>query len=552
MASERGRGAQVRLDDDARQYARGGTALKLIDNVRLKQAAEEAGTAPDGDTPDGSLADGTAADDEVLAPGGEGSSAVYTASVTGAVSRTLVSKAVEALSVFDFGAVGDGTTDDLLAFRAAAASGRTILVPTPASFYKVTGTISPAAGTKFVGNAGRPEIRMTSGSTCRIFDVNSVNGCGISWLTLNGNVPTVTDSGPVGRLTVTVGSFIEDCAILNAGGLANGAVVVSGGSTLCRVNRNLFTTSTGQGVYVQSSPQNEVCNNTFSGIASLAIRLVTGANYNLIEGNSCISNGAELIGVSISADFNRVIGNRAVGCHDNGISIVGAYNTVTGNTCVLNTAAGIGVWGAFNAITGNTVISNNQDHSVMDWGGVHVLPGYGGTGQYNQIAGNICDDNQATPTQNWGIRIESLGGGTFGNLAWTAGEVISSTLRFRRNGLNIYQAATTGTTGASAPVHTSGTVSDGGVSWTWLNAYVSSVGTRGCVAMANSTGRNRSGTPNSDAGNWNANSLFGFNAVRMRAPDSTNIMQVVDLATSAAGLPSGAFWNNGNVVNVVP
>lgn len=70
MASERGRGAQVRLDDDARQYARGGTAFKLIDNVRLKQAAEEAGTAPSGRTPDGSLGNGTAADEEVLAPDG--------------------------------------------------------------------------------------------------------------------------------------------------------------------------------------------------------------------------------------------------------------------------------------------------------------------------------------------------------------------------------------------------------------------------------------------------------------------------------------------------
>jgi hypothetical protein len=75
MASETGRGAQVRLDDTARQLARGGAGGRLIDNVRAKAAGEAAGTLPSGNTPDGSLGDGTAADDEVLLPGGAAGSA---------------------------------------------------------------------------------------------------------------------------------------------------------------------------------------------------------------------------------------------------------------------------------------------------------------------------------------------------------------------------------------------------------------------------------------------------------------------------------------------
>lgn len=70
MASEAGRGAQVRLDEAARQRARGGGGGRLIDNIRDKHALEQSGAAPTGDTPDGSLRDGTAADDEVLLPGG--------------------------------------------------------------------------------------------------------------------------------------------------------------------------------------------------------------------------------------------------------------------------------------------------------------------------------------------------------------------------------------------------------------------------------------------------------------------------------------------------
>lgn len=70
MASEAGRGAQVRLDDTARQLARGGAGLRLIDSVRQKQALEDSGVAPSGLTPDGSLGNGVPADDEVLLPGG--------------------------------------------------------------------------------------------------------------------------------------------------------------------------------------------------------------------------------------------------------------------------------------------------------------------------------------------------------------------------------------------------------------------------------------------------------------------------------------------------
>jgi hypothetical protein len=94
MASEQGRGAQVRLDDTARQLARGGNTSRLIDNIRAKQAAEQAGTAPSGNTPDGSLGNGTPADDEVLVPGGASAldAPGYTAPGSGGLYRTMQAK----------------------------------------------------------------------------------------------------------------------------------------------------------------------------------------------------------------------------------------------------------------------------------------------------------------------------------------------------------------------------------------------------------------------------------------------------------------------------
>lgn len=51
---------------------------------------------------------------------------------------------------------------------------------------------------------------------------------------------------------------------------------------------------------------------------------------------------------------------------------------------------------------------------------------------------------------------------------WAAGQSISGAGVYRRNGQH-YVSTGAGTTGATAPTHTSGTVSDGGVSWTWVD-----------------------------------------------------------------------------------
>lgn len=61
---------------------------------------------------------------------------------TGAVSRSVRDKLRDVVSVRDFGALGDGTTDDTAAFRAAVATGKVVYVP--AGTYRITGDINNA------------------------------------------------------------------------------------------------------------------------------------------------------------------------------------------------------------------------------------------------------------------------------------------------------------------------------------------------------------------------------------------------------------------------
>jgi len=70
------------------------------------------------------------------------SSVVFNAGLSGAINRTAENKMSEVPSVKDFGAVGDGVTDDTAAFTAAWAVANPQAVYVPAASYAITGTVT--------------------------------------------------------------------------------------------------------------------------------------------------------------------------------------------------------------------------------------------------------------------------------------------------------------------------------------------------------------------------------------------------------------------------
>ena len=92
-------------------------------------------------------------------------SPTFTQDGTGAVTRSWSSKLKDVVSVKDFGAVGDGVTDDTVAIQAALDSGATEVVMPP-GIYITTGVEIKAASTievfKGVGNA---TLKLTTGAS---------------------------------------------------------------------------------------------------------------------------------------------------------------------------------------------------------------------------------------------------------------------------------------------------------------------------------------------------------------------------------------------------
>lgn len=110
---------------------------------------------------------------------GNAGSVVYTPAGTGAQPTTVQTKLRETVSVKDFGAAGDGTTDDTAAIQAAinASSGfRAVYFPT--GTYKVTSTITIAndrVGLFGDGVATRILFVPTASAVCFLFDKGSAS-----------------------------------------------------------------------------------------------------------------------------------------------------------------------------------------------------------------------------------------------------------------------------------------------------------------------------------------------------------------------------------------
>ena len=87
----------------------------------------------------------------------------YTAPFTGSVTRTSTSKWSDLVSVKDFGAAGDGTTDDTTAIRNAIATGKHVYLP--AGNYLITNSLTMTTGGQMMTGDGRNSSYFTINSS---------------------------------------------------------------------------------------------------------------------------------------------------------------------------------------------------------------------------------------------------------------------------------------------------------------------------------------------------------------------------------------------------
>ena len=204
------------------------------------------------------------------------STVVYDPAGTGAVPTTVQAKLRESVSVLDFGAVGDGVTDDTTAIQAAisAAAGKTLLFPK--GTYKTTGTLTLVNHSTYIGDS--------SGSTV---------------ISYSGTSDAVRIANPINAST---GAFIQfsNIGIACTNGASVGACFADVGSTYLTVS-DCFFTGGKYGMILDQTEISTFSNNVFQLFTYGGVWIVNGAehttgglfNYsNVLAFNSCQFNGA--------------------------------------------------------------------------------------------------------------------------------------------------------------------------------------------------------------------------------------------------------------------
>lgn len=271
---------------------------------------------------------------------------------TGSVSRTFLDKAREVVSFEDFGAVGDGITDDTASITAAVASGAAVVNGTAGKVYLIKNRILPGRNQILRGNNStlKPDYSLL-GYNGDIFYMTGSNS-------LNSEAKNILIEGwkVVPALATTVGfgvqvngeSFtykpsnvtIRDNSFINC---PLGGVFINS-ATFCTVSRNFVdggfrTVGTKAPIATPSDcskiliSENMSINTTQYGIQTYYGYAIVVAN-NIIDGSKTISGDLSCITIDRTTEAT-VIGNSVRNAANDQIFVTGVKDvTVTGNTCV--------------------------------------------------------------------------------------------------------------------------------------------------------------------------------------------------------------------------
>jgi parallel beta-helix repeat protein len=258
----------------------------------------------------------------------------YDPAGTGAVSTTVQAKLRQYISVKDFGATGDGSTDDAAAVQLALNVAGNIYFP--AGTYSIGTTLNVLSNTQVLLDQNATVIAKSTLSG-KLFSVSGKTNVKITGGIFNGNKASATSSTDVIYIYDSYYVWVDNTTIQNG---KSHNIFIEGPSS----------GSVSKNIYIQ--------NNSLSASAGPCITFTYTTNI-LIENNQIFSNATGL--TSGQSSQIAIVGNTFYSNTNDGCAVGDScsYVSVTGNISHDNGAEGINIDGVNNGvITGNTSYNN--------------------------------------------------------------------------------------------------------------------------------------------------------------------------------------------------
>ena len=356
-----------------------------------------------------------------------GSSLVgYVQSGTGAVATTVQARLRQSLSVKDFGATGDGTTDDTTAIQNALNAGTGRSVYFPAGTYRISTTLLVKTKTTLIGEGmNKSIIKLTAGFGASVtairndiitgtVDVYYDTDLEFYGLTFDGNnnasrTAELFAVAKVSNVTFSNCGF-QNHTFIALAMTANRNMVV----TECYFTNNgrpIPSIVSAPALWIATSvlgtPYDARVENNFfyDNNWSAAYFMPTRGSF---TNNNCVGNGESTIfcnntGAYLRIENNTIDGTTRSNISGSGIECGAPYTVITGNTIVGCAAEGIALTDVQNVTIANNLIFNNgQDTAYYPFAnGITIIGSVAAPNQpdHIQIHGNRIGDRQGTKTQ---------------------------------------------------------------------------------------------------------------------------------------------------------
>lgn len=396
----------------------------------------------------------------------------YTPSGTGAVARSVASKLGESVSVKDFGAVGDGVTDDTAAIQAAltymaSINGGTLLFPSGTyALTDVGGEPRP------VGPGAGPA---PSGTQPTKFSVTSVNDL---TLTGGGKLKLLRTASGGGTYDAYNWNFFQfnSCARLKIHGLS-----FEGNRTIPIADIN-FNGEQGDAIRLNACTDVQITDNYFTLVSINSIRVMADSKRVVVDGNVAYDGNDAFIQVGDGSSAavandptNVVVSNNVIDQFytDAGIKVrYSAHNVVIDGNDIIAYQGGAtqnppalmvrGKTDADDRVTDIVVSNNRMEASATAAAAVSMADSFASNGRYPKNVTFSGNSIKGAVTLK-GTNIKLLGNIIEGIVSQTlAADVEISDNRITYNGAGAQRAIDLSVTGDyAAIVNTNRIVTDG-------------------------------------------------------------------------------------------